>query len=166
MTAQEQDQVFEQWMGEHQGIVYKVACSFADSVPEQEDLAQEIRLTLWESVLAFDGKSKSSTYCYRIALNRAISWQRSKKSYQKRMARFAAETDEWVGPDKLDPRLSLIYEAIRTLNRAERSLILMYLDGFRYEEIAETLGLSLSNVGVRLTRIKSKLSQRLKGKQA
>ncbi len=165
MTAEKQDEVFGQWMRDHQGIVYKVARLFADSEAEQQDLAQEIRLTLWKSVPSFDGKSKASTYCYRVALNRALSWQRSRKSYENKVARFAEEAGLDAHSQKSDPRLAMVYEGIRTLNRAERSLVLLYLDGFQYEEIAETLGMSVSNVGVRLSRIKTKLSQKLKGKR-
>ncbi len=165
MTGKEQDECFEDWMGNHQGVVQKVARLFADSPAEQEDLAQEIRVAIWKSIPGFDGNSKSATYCYRIALNRAISWQRSRRSYREKVNRYADHVVPTLSASKPDPRLELVYGAIRTLDRAERSLILMYLEGFRYDEIAETLGLTSSNVGVRINRIKTKLSRQLKGKR-
>lgn len=165
MTAEEQDNVFGAWMQQHQGVVLKVARAFAEPEAEQDDLAQEIRLAIWKSVPHFGGKSKASTYMYRIALNRAISWQRTHRSYRDKLARFAKDLASRHETTDPDPRLAVVYESIRKLERAERSIMLMYLDGYRYHEIAETLGLERNHVGVLINRIKTKLSNLLKENQ-
>lgn len=57
----------------------------------------------------------------------------------------------------MDPRLEWLYQRISEMDTADRSLVLLLLDGFSYKEIGEVLGLSDNNVGVKLTRIKRKL---------
>lgn len=164
MTAREQDATFEAWMQDHQGILFKVVNAYSQSPAEQDDLAQEIRLAVWRAVPTFDQGSKPSTYIYRIALNRAISWQRSRRSHQAKLDRYQASLPgpaSASNPTK-DPRLELLYTAIRRLNEAERALVLLHLDGHTYNEIADTLGITTSNAGVRLNRIKAKLTEYLK----
>lgn len=155
--------MFVSWMEQHQLVVLKVARVFAEFDVDQDDLAQEIRLAIWKSIPSFNNRSKVSTYIYRIALNRAITWQRSRRSYRNKMEAYAVETSSLESNSDRDPRLALVYQAIRRLDRAERSIMLMYLEGFKYGEIAETLGLNRNHVGVLISRIKTKLGKLLKG---
>ena len=162
-TARDDNEVFAEWMHKHQGIVFKVARSFTDSRAEQEDLAQEIRVAVWQSVRRFDRRSKPSSYIYRIALNRAISWRRSLRAHEEKLAHYEAGRESAADPSGDDPRVELLYAEIRRMDELNRSLILMQLDGFNYQEIAETLGLTATNVGVRLNRIRRTLTENLKG---
>lgn len=162
-NARGENEVFAEWMREHQGIVFKVARSFTDSRTEREDLAQEIRVAIWRSVRRYDRRSKPSSYIYRIALNRAISWRRSLHALKQKLAHYEADRRSSVDPTGEDPRMELLYAEIRRLDELNRSLILMQLDGFNYQEIAETLGLTATNVGVRLNRIRKTLTENLKG---
>ena len=164
MNRQEQAQHFADWMQEHPGIPEKVARSFCASLADREDLLQEIRVAIWLAIPAYGRRSKVSSYIYRISLNRAISWRRRAPN------RHRPESLDEHGPvaessTDTDPRLEIVYDAIRHLPQAERALILLQLDGFSYREIAETLGLTESNVGVRLNRIRQKLTEQLKGKE-
>ena len=162
MTARQQNQVFTTWMRDHEGILHKVARSFSPTPADREDLVQEISLAIWQSIPGFRERSQISSYIYRIALNRAISWKRSLRSHRAKLDRLKDEsTSPATDPDS---RLEIVYAEIRRLNPAERSLILLQLDGFNYQDIAETLGLSVSHVGVRLNRIRQKLAKRLKEK--
>ena len=152
-------------MRDHEAILHKVARAFSPAACDQDDLVQEIRLAIWRGVTGFNGRSQPSSYIYRIALNRAISWKRRLRTYRAKLDHYETEkTNATTGSYRSDPRLEIVYAEIRRLNDAERSLILLQLDGFSYEDIAETLGLTPSNVGVRLARIRAKLAQRLKGK--
>ena len=78
------------------------------------------------------------------------------------MEAYAVEASFSKADSDRDPRLALVYHAIRRLDRAERSIVLMYLEGFKYGEIAETLGLNRNHVGVLINRIKTKLGKLLK----
>ncbi len=161
MTRQDQHETFQQWLTDHSGILHKVARSYADRDADRDDLLQEIQLALWHAIPGFRSGSKASTYVYRIALNRAISWVRKENATRRRHQHLADATAPHTPPAE-DPRLALVYAEIRRLNKAERALILLHLDGFSYDEIAATLGITATNVGARLTRIRQKLAANLK----
>ncbi len=164
MTIAENKTIFAQWLKDHEPILRKVARSFASARTDQEDLIQEIQVALWHGIAGFDHRSKTSSYIYRIALNKAISWKRRAKAYRRKIEHFKNDRpDNDDSTSEQDRRLRMVYAEIRRLNDAERSLILLQLDGFNYREIAQTLGLTESNVGVELNRIRTKLAERLKG---
>ena len=163
MTRQEQHHTFQIWMTDHAGILHKVARSYCEHAADREDLVQEIQLAVWHAIPAFQAGSKVSSYLYRIALNRALSWVRKESAARRRHDQINAEAVH-ATPAEVDPRLDLVYAEIRRLNKAERALILLQLDGFSYDEIAATVGLTPTNVGARLTRIRQKLAANLKDK--
>lgn len=167
MTTAEKKTLFAQWLQEHTAILHKVARSFTPAVADQEDLMQEIRVALWHGIAGFDHRSKVSSYIYRIALNKAISWKRRAQSYRRKIDHYENDvvTND-ASSTQQDRRLAIVYAEIRRLNDAERALILLQLDGFNYREIAETIGLTESNVGVKLNRIRTKLAERLKGQNS
>lgn len=167
MTSETQHDTFLAWIRDHAGIVHKVARSYAEDDAGRDDLVQEIQIAVWHAVPGFQAGSKPSSYIYRIALNRAISWVRKERSHRRKVAHYESEhaaLSTSLTPATRDPRLELVYAEIRRLGKAERALILMHLDGFSYDEIATALGLTLSNVGARLTRIRQKLAHNLKDK--
>ncbi len=162
MTGQEQHDIFHAWMRDHAGILHKVARLYEDCLTRREDLIQEIQIAIWHALPTFRKESEPSSYIYRIALNRALSWVRRERAYRRKVAAYEHEGIEHSdGEDTEDPRLEAIYAAIRRLPKADRALILLQLEGFRYEEIAGTLGISPTNVGARLTRIRQKLARML-----
>ena len=74
---------------------------------------------------------------------------------------FEAATGLLISPPDRDPRLEWIYQRIAELDEANRSLALLMLDGFSYREMSQILGLTESNVGVKITRIKAALAAQL-----
>ena len=66
-----------------------------------------------------------------------------------------------VAPSGHDPRLDWIYQRIGELDEGNRALALLMLDGFSYRDMAQILGLSESNVGVKINRIKAALTAQL-----
>jgi RNA polymerase sigma-70 factor (ECF subfamily) len=107
----------------------------------------------------FEGDSAPSTWIYRVALNTAISW--SRKEIRRRDTTDALDSAEAAlrpGSEAIDPRLHWLYEQIAQLSEIDRSLTLLLLDGFSYREMADALGMSESNVGVRIHRIKAQLT--------
>ena len=161
MKRSEHHEVFADWAVRHNAIR-----SFAPS-GEQEDLHQDLLVALWHAVPAYRREAKPSTFVYRVAHNYALTWLRKQKRYQKTF-------DQWsdAGPDPSAPagggeaesqrRIDRLYEAIRGLPEVDRTLTLLYLDEVSYREMAEVLGISESNVGVRLNRIKKRLVEELK----
>lgn len=60
-----------------------------------------------------------------------------------------------------EENLKKVYEQINQLNTLEKGLMLLLLEGKSYQEISEVSGLSITNVGTRINRIKSKLKSKL-----
>ncbi|MEA1875427.1 MAG: sigma-70 family RNA polymerase sigma factor [Bacteroidota bacterium] len=158
MPAQEREAFIEQ-IELNQGILHKVCGMFHDNIQDKEDLYQEVIIQLWKSWNKFKGNSKLSTWMYRVALNTAISMSANSKKQTK--ARSLSPNDleysDETNPDVSNEEINALYRAISTLSKIEKAVILLYLEEKTYEEIAEITGLSKSNVGVKILRIKKKL---------
>lgn len=161
MEESEQSFRFREWHREHRGIILRIARASAFSLPDQEDLIQEISLQIWNSIPSFGGKCKASTWVYRVALNTAITWGRKEKSQRERRQslaenlHFLKETTE-----PRNEKLEWLYEQIRRFDPIDRSLMLLHLDGQSYLEIADILGISEKNVGVKLSRLRQTLTKK------
>lgn len=146
---------------DHQKIIYKVCKMYRDNKEDQEDLFQEIVYQLWKSYPSFRGESKISSWIYRITLNTAMAIYRKGKPaidlYEKFPERLHPTTEM-----KVSENAERLFHALRKLNDAEKALISLYLEDFTYQEIAEIVGISEGNVGVKLNRIKTKLKTILK----
>lgn len=149
------EQQFLTYIEAHQGLLYKVCRTYEAEREAQRDLYQEIVLQLWRAFPRFDGRAQWSTWAYRIALNVAITQRRRQRMSTLELSERpeTAMPDTAVGPDALE----VLYRAITQLNDAEKALILLHLDDLPYSEIAEITGLTENHVGVKLSRIKSKL---------
>ncbi len=166
MTESERDELFRDWLREYRGIAVKIARARAATPDDQEDLFQEILLQLWLSLPTFRGDSKPSTWIYRVALNTSLAWDRTRRRYRDRVRSLATPgevVDRNQGDDRADQDAEVrrLYSAIRALSKVDASIVLLHLDGLSYREMADVLGISVSNVGVRLSRAKKRLLQSL-----
>jgi len=161
MLAAERNRVFDGWIEAHSSILYKVARAYAATHSDREDLFQEIALQLWHSVGAWRGDCAAATWMYRVALNTALAWQRKERRHLQGRQDIEDASGLLVASPVHDPRLDWIYQRISELDEANRALALLMLDGFSYREMAQVLGLSESNVGVRLNRIKAAFAAQL-----
>lgn len=147
----------------HQGIIFKVVNIYADHKEDKDDLLQEIWLQLWLAYPRFKAESKISTWMYQVALNTALTYTRNSATRSKHLQNLA--TAPVVAADEDDKvkreQERLLWEMIRSLPKAEKALILLYIEGIGYREIAEITGESESNVGVKLSRIKQKMKNNL-----
>lgn len=150
----------------HRGIIYKVCNLYYYKDEDRKDLFQEIVLQLWRSFPSFRGESKQSTWMYRVALNTAITIFRKDLKRPSQQAISLAELEIPNMMDLLEDSDDSIKlkVAIEQLSKIERAIIMLYLDEKSYEEIGDIIGISNSNVGVKLNRIKSKLEKILKFK--
>ena len=142
----------------HQNIIFKVSFVFSRQHADREDLVQEILLQVWRSFDSFDGRSAFATWMYRVALNTAIT-------FRKRTKTPAQSDDEaWVPGTQyeeaeLSDDLKTLYRAISRLTPVEKAIVMLWLDERSYEEIADTMGMSVKNVSVRLVRIRKQLAR-------
>jgi RNA polymerase sigma factor (sigma-70 family) len=166
MTRPEQQTRFDEWLRDHAAILHHVVNGFAEG-DDRNDLMQELLLAVWKALPAFRSDSKPSTFLYRVAHNTALTWQRTRRNYRRKVEQFEAFPQEDAGSRAALAETELldrVYVEIRRLPAVDRSLILMSLDGVAYREMAEIHGLTESNVGVRLNRAKQQLATALKGR--
>lgn len=155
MLDAERSRVFEGWIEAHKAILFKVARVYGATHSDREDLFQEIALQVWHSVEAWRGDCAATTWIYRVALNTALAWRRKERKHGQGRQDIDAAMDLLIAPSVSDPRLDWIYQRIAELDQASRSLALLMLDGYSYRDMSEILGLSESNVGVKINRIKA-----------
>ena len=148
-------------------MLLKVVRSFAEGPADQDDLFQEILLQVWLSLPNFREDSKPTTWLYRVVLNTALAWKRSREetaaqagcAFDFRCRRTKRRIGGGGRNDR--HRRSALCRDPR-LPPAKRALVVLYLDGFTYREIADVVGISESNVGVSLNRIKKELAATIK----
>lgn len=169
MLDEDQTSLFTAWLGEHGASVMKVARAYTLTSEECQDLAQEILLQAWRSLPNFDHKAKAATWFYRVALNTALNWQRKDRPRRLRQQPLLeVHTLTSQGCDITEQAqqretVEQLYKAIHQLPKTDTALVLLYLDGLSYREMAEVLDISESNVGVKLNRAKKALSTLMNG---
>ena len=164
-TVAECEELFATWLDAHQGIVGRVASSFARTAGERKELEHEMLLQVWRSLPRYAGDAKPSTWIYRVSLNTAISWTRQKqrRGAWEEIGEIAGEGDAPSEAAANREDLALLYAGIRRLPAGERALLLLSLDDVSYREISEITGLTENHVGVALTRARKRLGQVMKG---
>lgn len=155
MTKEEE---FVKLIQDNQGLIYKITTIYSREKEEREDLYQEIIYQTWKSFDHFKKAAKPSTWLYRVGMNTAITHLNKSK---RRISAVPLEdvkiqVAESEGLEK-DEKIQEMYVQIRKLNLLDRGIIFLYLEGKSHEEIAEISGISVSNVGTRMLRIKQKL---------
>jgi RNA polymerase sigma-70 factor (ECF subfamily) len=165
VTEQEQQIIFDQWLHQYKALFFKVVRMYAFTSMDRDDLFQEISVQAWRSIPSFRQEAAPSTWLYRIAINTAISWSQKERKHQQ--VHDTPENIEHVLRDTGQPmneRLTWLYEQISQLNEVDRSITLLMLEGLSYKEMATILGITESNIGVKINRIKKALA--LKSKKA
>jgi RNA polymerase sigma-70 factor (ECF subfamily) len=169
LPDEDRKSLFMTWLGEHGSSVMKVARAYTLTSEECQDLAQEILLQAWRSVPTFELKANTATWFYRVALHTAMNWHRKDKPRRSRQEPLLVV--QALAPDGIDSAeqaqqretVEQLYKAIHQLPTNDAALVLLYLDGLSYREMADVLGISESNVGVKLNRAKKALSELMKG---
>jgi len=134
-----------------------------DEIEDQNDLVQEIVLQLWKSYERFQGNSQFSTWMYRVSLNTALTYFKKERKKTDHYT-FLENLDRIDETDSLEKetQLELFYKAIHELNKVEKALIFLFLEGQSHKEIASNLGISEVNARVKLNRTKEKLQTIIK----
>jgi RNA polymerase sigma-70 factor (ECF subfamily) len=142
----------------HQGILHKICNVYFLRDPYKEDYYQEILIRLWKSYPSFKNQSAFSTWLYRVALNTAIDIIRKQSLLPKHTGISKTEYNlpDYKNINDSDNKDKL-YSAINLLTDIEKAIIILYLEDFNYNEIAEIIGISESYAGVRINRIKTQL---------
>jgi RNA polymerase sigma-70 factor (ECF subfamily) len=164
LRDEDQKSLFLNWLDEHGSAVVKVARAYTLTSDECQDLAQEILLQAWSSLPKFAGNASAATWFYRVALHTAMNWKRNDTSRRSRqqplveVQALAPEGSNSAEQAQQRETVDQLYKAIQQLPKADAALVLLYLDELSYREMADVLGISESNVGVKLNRAKKALS--------
>ncbi|HEX6427781.1 MAG TPA: sigma-70 family RNA polymerase sigma factor [Niastella sp.] len=155
---------FLQQMEMHNGILYKICRIYQDNAEDRHDLLQEIMLQLWLSYDSFRGDSQFSSWMYRVAFNTAIVFFKKEKRRQDIFdaASYNNLPEELHTVREQEEQLKIFYKAVQKLNKVEKALIFLYMEGQPVKEIAIILGITPLNVRVRLNRTKDKLKYIIK----
>jgi RNA polymerase sigma-70 factor (ECF subfamily) len=165
----DQKALFLSWLDDHGASVMKVARAYTLTADECQDLAQEILLQAWRSLPSFEGKANAATWFYRVALHTAMNWHRNDKPRRARQQPLidvqviATEGANSAEQAQHRETVEQLYKAIHQLPKADAALVLLYLDELTYREMAEVLGISENNVGVKLNRAKKALTTLMNG---
>ncbi len=149
---------FTNLLRRHAGLIHKVAYAYCRNATDRDDVIQEIAIQLWRSRDRYDDRFKETTWIYRIAINVAVSFHRREHRHSRRHVSLEGAAITIAAPlAEHNQDLELLMRWIDDLGELDKALVLLYLDGHDHPSIAEVLGISVSNVGTKLQRIKNKL---------
>ena len=154
---------FEELIREFHPMMYKI-CRVYASDEDFDDLYQEVLISLWKSYSTFKGDSKLSTWVYRVVLNTALTYHRNEKRAKSKFGWFVDKIPDAIEEIPVPPKnqVEKLYQAIGQLPKLDRSVVLLYLEEKTYDEISEIMGITPTNVGVKINRIKKRLLKILK----
>lgn len=155
-------ELFTSAIKDNESFIYKIASVYTNTIEDRNDLVQEIIYQLWKSFDSFNQQAALSTWMYRVALN--VSLYQLKLS-KKRISTIpideqvlnSRETDNSAD----DEAWKLFKQQIDNLNLLDKAIVMLYFDNKSYDEIAAIIGISKSNVGTKLLRIKEKLKSQI-----
>jgi RNA polymerase sigma factor (sigma-70 family) len=154
---------FIEEINQNLGIARKVCNVYFQDPADREDVMQEMMYQLWRSKDKFDGLSKFSTWMYRVCLNTALTYVRKRKAGSERLSTAHDQIAEQPSQNNEDA-IAMLEKAISILSPVNKAIILLYLDDLSYDDIATIMGITKSNVSVRIVRIKKELESKLKDK--
>ncbi|MFT4071677.1 MAG: RNA polymerase sigma factor [Dysgonamonadaceae bacterium] len=146
----------------YQGIIHKVNLIYFKSDADKQDNFQEIVYQLWRSFLSLKDKTKLASWIYAVAINTSISKIRKDSRFV-----FTDEMPEILSAEtfsEMEQPLNYqnLLDALQKLNEINRSMMLLYMEDYSYDDIAGIMGISVSNVGVKIYRAKKQLEKILK----
>lgn len=148
---------FEKLVKEHKNTIYTVCFMFSKDSEEVNDLFQEVLINLWNGLPGFMGQSSMGTWIWRISLNTCISCERKKK--KNPTIPLTMDVDFFEDKDAEAQQVRMLYDRVHRLKPFDRAIVLLWLEGISYDEIAAIVGITPSNVATRLFRIREQLKQ-------
>ncbi len=173
-TPQTMDEAFSALIEEHSDLAYNVSLRMLRNVENAEDAVQEAFISAHRAFPAFQGKSKFSTWLYRIVVNACLMKIRKDKSQSKYLADTGYEdmtVRDWgADPEKLALNSELrdmLEDGLSLLSPHMRAtVVLRDIEGFSNEEAAEILDLSVPALKSRLHKGRVLLRKHLGGYRA
>ncbi|RZT00161.1 RNA polymerase sigma factor [Aquimarina brevivitae] len=161
MNKKKKSERFQKLIQDYKGIIYKVLQIYCKNAEDRKDVEQEILLQLWKSLDNYNDSYKVSTWMYKIAMNVAISSYRKNSKTPKPLpaSSIFSEKIEELNEEE-SPYKHILNHFIKELNEFDKALMLLYLEDYSYKEIGELIGITETNVGSKLNRIKNKFKKK------
>ena len=159
---------FDGVLAAHGPALSRLAGSYTNTPSDRDDLLQEIAIAIWQALPRFRGDCSERTFLFRIAHNRGIAYLARSRSQMPGLAEEIEVHDPAPDPESelaQEQSTARLRRAIHRLPVAYRQVVTLTLEGLGYGEIAEVLGISESNVGVRLSRARQILRESLENRK-
>jgi RNA polymerase sigma-70 factor (ECF subfamily) len=162
-------EAFERLLDAYETRVYRLALRFTNSIPDAEDVTQEIFLAVYKGLAQFRGNSALGTWIYRIAMNHCLEFRRKRKlEYLPYDEELALPSLDWrddphqsAGRNELSEKVEA---ALNCLSPLHRDVIVLHeLQGMTYQEVAATLDVPVGTVKSRLSNAFRRLRDLLGG---
>ena len=147
---------FTKMVKEYRKTIYTVCYFYSKDSEEVNDLYQEILINLWKGFEKFRGESSLKTWIWRVSLNTCNNQERKKKGSVQTIP-LSIDINLYNDDDVQSKQIQMLYDRINRLDVFDRAIILLWLENMNYQDIADVVGISLSNVTTRLFRIKEQL---------
>ena len=159
-----QKKEFLQMLSAYQGIIHKVNLIYFPVREDREDNFQEVVMHMWKAYPGLKEMDKIASWIYAVAINTSISKIRKDSRYVFKESIESGFTHTLEANIEESIDFQHLLDAIRQLKEIDRSIMLLYMEDYSYNEIAEIIGINSSNVGARINRAKKQLEKRLKTK--
>jgi RNA polymerase sigma-70 factor (ECF subfamily) len=164
------EQAFKEIVTANRDRIYRICCYYSRSKEDREDLYQNILINVWNNLGSFKGQAQLSTWIYRVAINTSLDYLRKEGRRQSRVVGKSPELlfrpdvpGEEADPDR-EQEITDLYDSLNLLPVMDKAIMALVLEQRSSREIAEIIGITESNVRVKIHRIKESLRELLKGK--
>jgi RNA polymerase sigma-70 factor (ECF subfamily) len=161
------EDIFLNALEEHQQKLLRICSVYAKDSDDTQDLFQEVLINIWKSMPSFKGNAAIGTWMFRITLNVCLRIRSKEIKKQKKMLRLDSirviSLQNESQDNDMDTKLIKLRSCIKTLNDADKAVIMLYLEELPYKEISSVTGLKENTVAVKIKRIKTKLLNCING---
>lgn len=142
---------------EHERIIHKVIGLYIDNKEDKKDCYQEIMVQSWKAYDRFEGRSRFSTWLYKVCLNTALT-------FKKRQPKETGPIEEvtHIAEQRPVEKSETLYLIIKQLNEVDKMIITLHLEGYKNPEISEITGMATNNINVKIHRIKNHIIESFK----
>lgn len=165
------EELFNKIVSENSDRIRRICAFYNANTHDQQDMCQEVLVNIWNSLDNFRGESAVSTWIYRIAVNTSLQY--TGKAYKNMKLIVNADTgilsnvldDQELSYKQLEEeQFENLQRELNLLSVIDKALISLMLEGLSMKEIAEVIGITETNVKVKIHRIKAELKNKLKEK--
>lgn len=166
------EEQFNQLIADNSDRIKRICSYYNSNVDDQKDMYQEVLVNIWKSLDNFRGDAAISTWIYRVAVNTSLSFTGKAYKHMKLMVKadnqyLSSVLDDEGLEHKLteERQLEHLQNELNLLSVIDKALISLMLEGLSMKEIAEVIGITESNVKVKIHRVKGQLKTKLAGGQ-